>query len=142
MRVSLVLLAAGVAGCGDIPRSRVHGRVTLDGRPVVGGVVVFIGRDDVSYLADIGPGGRYAADGVPRGPARVAVQGAMPRASHKPPPPWIPGPDEWRAEPKLIRWRDAPPPPPLPAHYADPARNGLAFVLTEPDQEWTVDLDP
>ena len=52
------LAAAVVVGCGGPPQAVVHGVVTLDGRPLPAGTVVF-DADGRSYVGPIGPDGRY-----------------------------------------------------------------------------------
>ena len=153
---SLALFAAVAlagAGCGDYPRSRVHGKITFNGQPLTGGTVAFLGRDNMTYLADLGPDGTYAVDRVPRGEVRVTVQKPPPRPAPRPNPPagWAgdkagADPTDDKAKASRLEAVAAPPPkssgPALPAKYADPGQSGLVFELTEPDQEWSADLKP
>ncbi|MBX9581073.1 MAG: hypothetical protein K2X87_12260 [Gemmataceae bacterium] len=159
MRAAAFLLfaavAAATAGCGDYARSRVHGKVTAGGKPVAVGSVIFLGRDNMTYLADLKPDGTYEVAGVPRGTVRVSIQQPPPRPTPRPNPPAGWGGDKGKlADPvddkaKASRLEAVPPPPApkaagpaIPAKYADPNASGLTFELTEPDQEWSVDLKP
>lgn len=149
----LALLAAllSAAGCGDAPRSRVHGKITLRGQPIGPATVALLDSANGSHLADLGPDGSYAADGVARGPVRVSVQQALPHVAPRPDPPARPKVGVKAGESKdasAERTAVADPPPsaakalanPLPPQYADARKSGLAFELTEPDQEFSADL--
>jgi hypothetical protein len=76
------LAALLAAGCSEelhpvvAPTAVVRGRVSLDGRPVVGGWVEFVPVDGAvghHRTAPIGPEGRYEATGVAVGKNLVAV---------------------------------------------------------------------
>jgi hypothetical protein len=76
------LAALLVAGCAEelhpvvAPTAVVRGRITVDGRPVVGGWVEFIPVDGAvghHRTAPIGPDGRYEATGVAVGRSLVAI---------------------------------------------------------------------
>lgn len=54
--IAMVILAA--TGCGGPPRATVRGTVTLDGKPLPGGTVVFE-ADGRSFTGAIGGDGRY-----------------------------------------------------------------------------------
>lgn len=151
MRVPLVLgLVAGLTalvvlpGCGDLPRSRVHGKVTYLGTPVSGGTVIFLTRDNMTHVADLQPDGTYAVTGIPRGPVRVSIQQPPPRPATKSEVAPRGGPKldpegkgsgaaAAAAEPRAAGVR-------VPPVYADPGQSGLAFELKDPDQEYSVDL--
>ncbi|MBX9625580.1 MAG: hypothetical protein K2X82_17370 [Gemmataceae bacterium] len=148
-------LAALAVGCGDYPRARVHGKLTLAGRPLTGATVIFLGRDNMTYIADLHPDGSYAVDRVPEGPVRVSVQKPPPRPAPRPNPPagWtgdakgkIADPVDDRAKASRLDVVEAPPAktsgPQLPARYADPNQSGLGFEVKGPDHEWSVDLKP
>lgn len=72
--VALSLLAAG--GCGR-KTGTVHGKVTLNGKPVPGGYVNFLSEGDTSTTKSgaIQEDGSYSVSGVPVGPAKITVQG-------------------------------------------------------------------
>jgi len=60
-RLGVAVLATAIlaaAGCGGPPRATVRGTVTLDGKPLAAGLVVFEGSGR-SYGGTIGPDGRY-----------------------------------------------------------------------------------
>lgn len=143
-----VAAAVLVAGCGDIPRARLHGTVTVGGKPLTGATVIFVGSDSQTYLADLKPDGSYEVTGVPRGTVRVSVQKAPPRPSARA----NPTPAQAAAKGVRDEKAEAPPaPPPEPVvasgpavapKYADPNTSGLTFELTQPDQEWSTDLKP
>lgn len=142
------VVVALAAGCGDIPRSRLHGTVTVGGKPLTGATVIFVGSDSMTYLADLKPDGSYEVTGVPRGAVRVSVQ----KAPHRPPPRPNPSPAQAAAKGVRDEKAEAPPaPPPVPAgptgpavaaKYGDPNTSELTFELTQADQEWSVDLKP
>lgn len=153
----LLVVAGLTAGCGDYPRARVHGKLTLAGQPLTGATVIFLGRDNMTYIADLHPDGSYAVDGVPQGPVRVSVQKPPPRPAPRPiPPAGQPGgggktaqadPVDDRAKASRLEAVEATAPakpagPQLPARYADPKQSGLGFEVTGPDHEWSVDLKP
>jgi hypothetical protein len=137
------------SGCGQ-RYSRVHGKVTFQGKPVAGGSIFFLGEDNQSYSARIGADGSYTARSVPRGKVRVSVQVDTPRTLPRA------QPDEKAAD-KLAseaakaddarqsEKKGATIPKPslsLPPRYSDPSKSGLEFDLKEPDQEYTIDLAP
>jgi hypothetical protein len=155
MRAAIVLAllvpVVFTTGC-DTPRSRVHGKVTVQGKPVTGGTVIFLAKDNLTYLADINPDGTYAATGIPRGPVRVSVQqppARPPSRAEGAPPRGGPGSTaEAAADDKGKRARQTELPdtgsaakgPAVPAVYTDPNKSGLSFELSEPDQEYLIDL--
>jgi hypothetical protein len=77
-RTTIAALAAALlAGCGPgLPEtSEIRGRVTIDGRPVTAGRVVFLAADDSnSAAADLAADGTYIALAAPAGDVKVAVQ--------------------------------------------------------------------
>ena len=82
-----VLLAAGVAaavvlaGCGgDVPRGRVHGTVTVNGRPLTGATVIFLASDNKTHVVDLKSDGTFDVPGVAFGTVKVSVQATAPAA--------------------------------------------------------------
>lgn len=137
--------ALAFAGCSE-PVSRVKGTVTLDGKPVKAGTVVFFPPNNQTYMADIQPDGTYTCPAVPRGRVRVAVQLPLPTVA---PRPETPGRDaaanpEMAADDAGKRARlPAPPEPTAKAaapRFADPGTSGLAFDLTAAEQEFPIEL--
>jgi hypothetical protein len=142
--VGLVILAC-LPGCGDGPRSRVHGKVTYLGNTVTGGTVIFLAKDNMTYVADIQADGTYSVTGVPRGPVRVSVQQPPPRpgAKSENAPRVIPKVDPEGKNSKAV-FTEIPEPktsgPRIPAVYADANQSGLSFEVKDPDQEYNIDL--
>ncbi len=142
--VGLAILAC-FPGCGDGPRSRVHGKVTYLGNTVTGGTVIFLGKDNMTYVADIYPDGTYSVSGVPRGPVRVSVQQPPPRpgAKSENAPRLVPKVDPEGKNSKAVV-TEIPEPktsgPRVPAVYADGNQSGLSFEVKDPDQEYNIDL--
>ena len=72
----VVVLPAAVAGCAKT--GTVAGKVSVDGRPVRGGIVTFLGADvepgtQNSTTGTIQPDGTYEANKVPVGPIKVSL---------------------------------------------------------------------
>src|SRR5438309_1497865 len=70
------LLALALAGCGA-PTGEVSGKVTLEGKPLPGGFVAFIGEGDnpATVSGEIHPDGTYSVSKVPVGKVAITVQG-------------------------------------------------------------------
>lgn len=141
----LFAAALMLTGCGDLPRGSLHGAVTLKGEPLAGATVMFFGRDNQVYRADLTKEGTYTVSGVPLGPIRVAVQQFLPSVTPRPDPP--PGGPR---KPEMGEARDAVWKPPeitaeerprVPAVYGDPGTSGLELELAAADQEWSADLE-
>jgi hypothetical protein len=140
--VSIVACAA--IGCGgDIARSTVRGKVTYKGKPLQEASVVFMASDNMSYPLNLQPDGTYVVPGVARGKVRVVVQVEPERvvsprpekASKK-----AANPEE---EKDAARLKDLPPVvqvPQLDAKLGNPETSGLSFELSQPEQEWSIDL--
>jgi hypothetical protein len=146
---ALAVLVA-VAGC-ERPRSRVHGAVKYQDKPLAGAVVTFFGPDNMTYTTDTRADGTYEIAGLPRGPIRVSVQVPPPRPRPRPDPDLRKGGDAFaRAQAKaddakLARPSEPAPGPSrsaggFPARYGDPNTSGLAFDLKEADQDYSLDL--
>lgn len=76
----VVVLPAAVAGCAR--SGTVAGKVSIDGRPVSGGMVSFLGADvepgtQNSATGTIQPDGTYEANKVPVGPIKVCIMPDM-----------------------------------------------------------------
>lgn len=137
-----------VVGCkGDVPRGRVYGKITVQGKAVVGATVVFIASDNSTHPVDLKPDGSYEVTGVALGPVKVSVQPAVFRAAVKgefdpPPSSAAKGVKDEKAGKSALD--DAPKAektgPKIPPTYADAEKSGLTFELKSADQEWSVDL--
>lgn len=120
--VGLLLLLGIVPGCGP-GLSSVSGKVTYQGKPVVWGSVTLKAADGSIHQIGINTDGTYRLEGVPAGPAVVAVSSPDPAPSPR---------AKALADPRA----PAGPPPvppgawfPLPARYADPATSGLTLQV-------------
>ncbi len=148
--VGMVILAAG---CGDVPRSRVHGKVTYQGKPVAGVTAVFLASDNSTYPVDLKADGSYEVSGVPRGAVKVSLQQAEGRpgaksevalGARKSGVSSEESKDNQKGASRMTEPSGNPiipvAGPRLPAVYTDPERSGLGFDLKDPDQAWSVDL--
>src|SRR5262245_28735020 len=138
------LLLVAAAGC-DAPRSRVHGTVKHQGKPLAGALITLFGADNMTYSTTTDADGTYAVDRVPRGKVRVSVQVEGPRPRPRPDPGKVKAggsPAQIEDAAKMNRLPEPPPPSTpkaavgaLPARYGDPNTSELAFELKDPDQE-------
>lgn len=78
--LSLTALIGLLAGCGDGGRlGRVSGTVTVDGKPVTQGTIMFVPADGKAAIGAIGPDGRFTlttysdGDGALVGPHKVTI---------------------------------------------------------------------
>lgn len=127
----LAVLALAAAGCGP-SRATVSGKVTLHGKPVTAGTVLFVGANNQIATGKLDDEGRYVAPRVPLGSVKVGVQTLRPEqvrgmAANRP--------------------KDAPPLPsrltnlvPVPPKYADPETSGLTCDVNQRQQEHNIDL--
>ena len=81
--VAAVLAATALSGCGDMPRGRLHGTVTWQGKPLTGATVIFLAKDNKTHLAKLKPDGSYEVSGVALGPIKVSVQQDLPAVAAK-----------------------------------------------------------
>ena len=131
-RAFLLLLAGALAGCGgksDGAKDSVYGKVTLNGQPVTGQVVL-IGSDNKEISSLIAADGEYRIVNPPKGEARVLVKGrsgAAPTTRGVTKGPEMPG----------MSGRSAAP----PSKYAT-AAGGLKFTVTGGDQKYDITLTP
>jgi hypothetical protein len=129
---ALVAILFMIAGCGS--QERVTGKVTLDGSPVTGGMVTFIGEDKREKSATISSDGEYCIDDLEQGNFKVTVcnfSTALPMMRVGAPA----GAD--------LHGLPAPPPPQqsLPRRYAR-RDNGLTFIATGGRQRFDINLTP
>jgi hypothetical protein len=72
----VVLMAlAGAARAADPETGMVEGKVTLNGKPLVKGKVIFHLKDGNAITADLKEDGSYMAKDVPTGTLPVSIQG-------------------------------------------------------------------
>ena len=128
--LAVVLLFA--AGCGG--KSRVAGTVTLNGSPVKGGVVTFIGADNQRKAANINADGEYQLDEPPAGAVKVTVTGLPAKLPTQLTP--MPGVHGAPSLPQPQAAAQA-----LPRKYANPD-NGLTFTVTKGRQKFDIELTP
>ena len=76
--LSAAVLAWAMGWFSTPGRSRLEGRVSVDGRPVTFGVVTVVTADGATLTARIGPDGTYSLPHVPPGPVRIAVSWSRP----------------------------------------------------------------
>jgi hypothetical protein len=133
-RVALQALAAGamlaLAGCGE-QRGQIDGKVTLDGKPVPGGVVsVYPSKDANPELpgqpvqTQIAQDGTFVVNNVPVGPAQITVEPILrlsPIGGGK-----APGAD--------ARYM------PIPDRYKDKAKSGLSIDVKSGKQPLDLQL--
>jgi hypothetical protein len=143
------VVLAGLSGCGggDGPRGRVHGKITVQGKPVPNLAVVFLGSDNRTHPTITGADGAFAVDGVALGTVKVSVQAPAERAAVKgefDPPPRTSAAkgvkDEKAGKTAQDNAPKAPPGAALAPKYANPDQSGLTFELKTADQEWSTDL--
>ncbi|MCI0457764.1 MAG: HEAT repeat domain-containing protein, partial [Gemmataceae bacterium] len=99
---------------GPLAVGRVSGRVTYKGKPLPGGAITFVSAGGLVAGALIDSDGRYQADRVPVGEARIAVN--------------------------VRALKDLPGLVALPERYSDADRSGLTYTVTKGKQEFNIDL--
>lgn len=149
MRYSLftaaVVAAVALSGCGDVPRSSIHGTVKFQGKPLTDATVIFIASDNKTHPVNLKADGSFQVSGVAQGSVKTSIQQALPRVAARPDPTFSGASKGGVVDEKASASRRGPPPsknsgPRLPEKYADSERSGLGFDLKQPDQEWSVDL--
>lgn len=111
-----------LSGCGSQRTlGRVGGRVSLDGRPCGGVIVVFGCAEQRAFItAEAGEDGRYAVQmaeghGLPLGTYEVSVRPAPP--------------SDWSRPPRIV---------PIPERYRDPKSSGLTLSVAEGENEFDI----
>jgi len=85
LRRILVLSLLGtttVVGCGPA-KTKVKGKVTYQGKPVVWGSVTLMDQQGQYFSGEIDPAGTYEIPDVPTGPVKVGVYSPNPEATDK-----------------------------------------------------------
>jgi len=123
---ALFAALAGICGCGHSEFSPLTGKVTLDGQPLPTAVIMFISDGGTSGYANVEPSGHYVAKsgsdkGLKPGKYRISVVAYKPEIITD------------RKEAKV-------PVPITPARYADPAKSGFEYTLTEAGGTYDLEL--
>ena len=149
MFTAAALVAVALAGCSDVPRGRLHGTVTFQGKPLTATTVIFLASDNKTHPVKLKSDGTYEVNGVALGAIKVSVQQDLPTVAAKAE---APRSGTWgQAKGNVVDEKagKAPPAPrtnekgsgrQLPASYASAEKSGLSFELTGADQDWSVDL--
>lgn len=126
----LIPLLLALTGCGRSPQATVRGTVTLDGKPLTGGTVVFeaAGR---SYSGSIAAEGRYELRHLGRPEVLPGTYGVA----------VLPPEAEVVADPKTTNLKAVTPvdPKDYPERYRLPATSGITRNVPEGDS--TIDID-
>jgi hypothetical protein len=113
-------LALATASCMKRDRlsgAEAAGRVTLDGRPLTSGIVVFVGSAG-STVAEIQSDGSYRATNVPLGPVRVLLAPSGPSGTP--------------------RAGSGPKPQPAPSRYHSADTSGLTLTVSSGDNPYDI----
>jgi hypothetical protein len=141
----VVLATSAISGCNDVPRSRIHGVVKFQGKPLTNASIIFIASDNKTYLTSLKEDGSFELSGVAQGLVKVSIQQSLPKVAPRPDPTSSAGSKAGVVDEKARATRPPAPAakdngPRLPELYTDPEKSGLSFELKELDQEWSVDL--
>jgi hypothetical protein len=125
-RVWAAVLFVAVSGCGHSEFAPLTGKVTLDGQPLPTAVITFISDGGTSGYGSVQPNGQYVAKsgsamGLKPGSYRISVVAFKPEVITD------------RKEAKV-------PQPITPARYADPAKSGFEYKLSEAGGTYDLDL--
>ncbi len=135
----LVLLFSLMIGCSQpIPPDMVSGKVTLDGKPVIG-EIIFIGADGKQVTSSVGPtGGAYSIGNPPQGEVTIVIRSlagmTMPAGAGPPP-------NAGEAS-KTMASTGGITSVPAPAKYADPQTSDLRYTVKPGKQEHDIQLTP
>lgn len=124
--VGLGLMIA-CTGCGP-SYGDVRGTVTLNGKPVTKGIVIFLDETNLPYSGEIQPDGTYSIQKIPAGPVKVYAYTRPPssatlRTRDPAAPAEKPGPDD------------------IPAKYANPETSGLSTTIKSGSNEFNLALN-
>jgi hypothetical protein len=135
----IALAGLSASGC-DSNTSTLVGKVTYQGKPVVGGSVIVYCPDRQIVRSIIGTDGTYSIPNVPSGQAIVTVQAparvpaglrmkqSLPPSSGGPIPPTVEANDTARVL--------------IPQRYALPEESGLSVVVDRGQVTYDIDLKP
>ena len=144
------MLAGSLAlvGCGDAPKSRLHGTIRYQGKPLTDVTVMFFSPDNQVHRADLKADGSYDVVNVGRGTVRVAFQQGLAKVAARPNPSPAAAvakagaPEDKAGAKPAVAPASTPREPSvtLPAMYSTPESSKLTFELTQADQDWSIDL--
>jgi hypothetical protein len=118
--MTLVALSGCERGRGDV-----SGTVTLNGKPLPGGMVTFVADNGQAEAARIGEDGKYTISNVPAGPARITVVTQQPVRMQ----------GNGKAFEPLGKYV------PIPERYRDPEMSGLKLDVKRGSQECDLPLE-
>lgn len=126
-RIVVLGLTIAFTGCGP-SFGDVRGRVTLGGKPVTKGIVIFLDETNLPYSGEIQPDGTYSIRKIPAGPVKVYAYTRPPssatlRTKDPAAPAEKPGPDD------------------IPAKYANPETLGLSTTIKSGSNEYNLELN-
>jgi hypothetical protein len=131
-------------GCGG-PKGDVSGKVTYQGKPLLGGTVTFFAADNkVVGSSPISADGDYSIAKVPTGEVKITVS-APPFVIGGPnaPPPFM-GKATGKPNPQLTKERamksQSLPRVQIPGKYKIPEQSGLTYTVQSGKQEYSIDL--
>jgi hypothetical protein len=117
-----------VAGCGE-PTGTLSGTITIEGKPLNCGYVLFQASEGSVESTEIQPDGTYSIEGLPLGSANIAI--------NVPAPP-TPGPDGVSADPPEAFEVD---PVQIPEKYGAVETSGLTLDVTKGAQTHDIALE-
>lgn len=152
----VLLLGLGSTGCGG-NTSKVHGKVTHGGKPVVWGTVTLVDKTGMFHQADIDLNGEYVLENVPIGSVKIAVVSPNPNPPGRGGPPKTDGKGAKGAAPafedpreKFLAGKEKanaarPKPPdgawfPIPQKFNTPEESGLKGEVKGSDCVLDIDL--
>jgi len=84
-RIGLVVAMVVVSGCGA-STTKLSGKVTYKGKPVVWGNVSVVASDNISYAGEIQDDGTFMIPKIPVGPCKIGVTSPNPKGDVIPKP--------------------------------------------------------
>ena len=119
---AVMLLCFAIVGCGG-SLAQLSGKVTLDDKPLPGGMVVFVTEDgSKTEHVPIKPDGTYSSDRIPYGNLRVGVT-PPPRSAAS----FVPKGVEVRKDDPNAASRQGGANVNVPDKLQDPAKSGITF---------------
>jgi hypothetical protein len=134
--LGLLLLCSLAAGCGK-PKGSVSGKVTFKGKPLTAGFVIFTPEKGPAVNASINSEGKYKAENVPVGTAKISVRtdAVTDSESFK----MVKNPKDPK-EMRKLKPQSTGPKIPWNSKYNDPEQSGLTYTVQEGPQEHDIDL--